>query len=90
MLRLTLGTTLVAAAFFTHTAVAAHGGFKAKPYIEYWLKKEGKLTMVISLRQLAKQFDDQSDLFKKYVKEHKVKFEDPESQVELIKFLEQN
>ncbi len=65
-------------------------GFKAKPYIEYWLKKDGKLAMVNSLRQLAKQFDDKSDSFKKFVKEHKIKIEDPENVVDLIKFLEQN
>lgn len=65
-------------------------GFKAKPYTDYWLKKDGKLTMCVSLKQLTKQFSDKSDLVKKFIKENKTKFENPESLIELIKFLEQN
>lgn len=64
-------------------------GYTTKPYTEYWLKKEGKLTHVITLRQLSKQFDSQSDQFKKYVKENRPNFEDLQSIIDLVKFMEQ-
>ena len=63
-------------------------GFGTKPYTNYWLKKEDKVKSFISLRQLSKLFDDKADLFKKYVKEHKVTYENQESIVELIKYME--
>jgi hypothetical protein len=65
-------------------------GFKTKPYTDYLLKKDGKLTTFLNLRQLSKQFDEKSDLFKKYVKENKVNYENQESLIGLIKFLEAN
>jgi hypothetical protein len=65
-------------------------GFKTKPYTDYLLKKDGKLTTILSLRQLSKQFDEKSDQFKKYVKENKVNYENQKSLIGLIKFLEAN
>ncbi|MEI7828235.1 MAG: hypothetical protein WCI31_00625 [Prolixibacteraceae bacterium] len=63
-------------------------GYTTKPYFEYWLKKDGKLTLIINMRQLAKQFDDKSDQFKKFVKENKVKYDDQEGILSLVKFME--
>ena len=63
-------------------------GIGTKSYTNYWLKKDDKVNSFISLRQLSKLFDDKADLFKKYVKEHKVTYENQESIVELIKYME--
>jgi hypothetical protein len=65
-------------------------GIETKASTEYWLKKDGKPELFLSLRQLSKLFDDKSDSFKKYVKENKVKIENKESLIGLIKFMEQN
>jgi hypothetical protein len=64
-------------------------GFTTKPYTEYLLKKDGKLTMFVTLRQLSKLFSEKSDQFKKYVKENKVDIEDPDAVAELVKYMEQ-
>jgi len=64
-------------------------GYTTKPYTDYWLKRDGKLSPFLSLRQLSKLFDDKSGLFKKYVKEHKVVYDKENSLVDLIKYLEQ-
>ena len=63
-------------------------GTETKASLDYWLKKDGKVTMFLNLRQLAKQFDQKSDEFKKYVKEKKVKYEDQESLLGLVKYME--
>ena len=63
-------------------------GTQTKPYTEYWLKKEGKLTMFVSLRQLSKLFSDKSDSFKKYVKENKVDYEKEETLIAVVKYIE--
>ena len=64
-------------------------GYTTKPYNIYWLKRDGKMSLFINLRQLSKLFDDKSDRYKKYVKEHKVDYDKEESLVELIKDMEQ-
>jgi hypothetical protein len=63
-------------------------GTQTKPYTEYWLKKEGKLTMFVSLRQLSRLFSDKSDNFKKYVKENKVDYDKEESLIAVVKYME--
>lgn len=64
-------------------------GFTTKPYTEYWLKKEGKLAHVITMRQLSRQFEEKSDQFKKFAKEHKSNFEDLQSIIDLVRYMEQ-
>jgi len=63
-------------------------GFGTNPYTDYWLKKDGKLSQFTSLRQLSKLFDDKPELFKKYVKENKVTYENQEGILALIKYME--
>ncbi|MCK9414648.1 MAG: hypothetical protein M0Q53_20270 [Prolixibacteraceae bacterium] len=63
-------------------------GFTTKTFNEYFLKKDGKLTMFVSLRQLSKLFGEKSEQFKNYVKENKVDFEDPDAMAELVKYME--
>jgi hypothetical protein len=69
-------------------ALSLPDGYTTKPYSDYWLKKDGKLTLILNMRQLSKQFDDKSDVFKKFVKENKVKYDDPEGILALIKYME--
>jgi len=64
--------------------------FETKPYSLYWLNKNGELIKFVSLRQLSKVFGEKSSQFKKYTKEHNVSYDDPESLVGLIRFLESN
>ena len=63
-------------------------GTTTKPYSEYLLKKEGKLSQFVSLRQLSKLFGDKSDLFKKYVKDNKADYDNQESLVAAVKYME--
>lgn len=65
-------------------------GVETRAVTEYWLKKDGQLQLFLNLRQLARLFEDKSDQFKKYTKENKVKYENEESLVGLIKYLEQH
>ena len=65
-------------------------GYKPKPYQNFWLKKDGKLSSFLNLRQLSKLFDDKSAQFKQYVKENKVSTENQESVIGLLKYLEKN
>ena len=64
--------------------------FKTKPYSIYWLKKSGELNEFINMRELKKFYKDKKDLFKKYSKTNGVKFQDQESIVQLIEYLESN
>lgn len=64
------------------------GGYETKPYTVYWLKRDGELNKVLSMKQLMKLYSDRKDVFKTYVKEHNVKYEDRESLVQLIKYME--
>jgi hypothetical protein len=62
--------------------------YEIKPYTFYWLKKNGELNMFINMKQLRNLYDDKKDLFKAYVKKHDVKYDNQESIVQLIKYLE--
>lgn len=64
--------------------------YRIEPYTYYWLKKNGELNMFINMKQLMKLYDDKKDLFKAYVKKHDVKYNNQESIVQLIEYLETN
>lgn len=92
------GGTSQTAATTSYSSIIAGGqvyelslpqGIETKPYTEYWIKRDEKVSNFLSLRQLSKQFSDKADLFKKYVKENKVTYEDEESLIALIKYMEQ-
>jgi len=63
---------------------------ETNPYLIYWLKRAGKLSRFIDIRQMSKLFDERAKLFKKYVKENKVSEKDPASVVALLKYLEEH
>jgi hypothetical protein len=65
-------------------------GYETKPYTYYWLKKNGELNKFINMKQLMKLYNDKEDLFKAYVKKNVVKYNNQESIVQLIKYLETN
>lgn len=61
-----------------------------KPYFEYWLKRDNKLTKFFNLNQLAKLYKDKKEIFNEYVENHEVKYNNQQNMVELIKYLESN
>jgi len=63
-------------------------GVQTKAYTDFWLKKEGRLAEVVSLRQLSKQFPEKADQFKKFVKEHKVDYDIQANILDLISYME--
>ena len=65
-------------------------GYIIKPYTCYWLKKNGELNKFINMKQLMKLYDYKKDLFKAYVKKYDVRYDNQESMVQLIKYLETN
>jgi len=64
--------------------------YKTSPYIVYWLKKDGELNKFINLRELRKFYEDRKDLYKKYLKMNRVKFQDQGSMIHLIEYMESN
>jgi hypothetical protein len=65
-------------------------GYQTSPYTEYWLKKNGEMKKFTTLRQLMKLYSNQKDICKEYVKQNKVKYENQESIIQLIRYLENN
>lgn len=65
-------------------------GFKIEPYTYYWLKKNGELKRFANMTKLKKLYKGKKDLFKVYVKKHGVKYNNQESIIQLIKYLESN
>ena len=64
--------------------------FSIKPYLIYWLKKDGKINKNVNLKQLNKVFGDRKDQIKEYVGSNKTDYNDIESMVGLIRYLEAN
>lgn len=65
-------------------------GKVTEPFCEYWFKNGNKLTKFFTINQLAKLNKDKKELFNKYLETHEVKYNDRQSIVELIKYLESN
>ncbi len=93
------GGTSETAAINTHSSLIAGGVFyelelpnhyKIEPYTYYWLKKNGELKRFVNMTTLKKLYKDKKDLFKAHVKKHDVKYNDPESIIQLIEYLESN
>ena len=62
--------------------------YKTKPYSIYWLKKNGELYKFMNMRELKKTYEDKKDLYKKYLKINRVKFQDQEGIIQLIGYME--
>jgi hypothetical protein len=65
-------------------------GIETKPFIDYWLTKDGETNRFLNIRQLMKMFDGKEALIKEYAKTHEVKYDDQDSMVEFLRFLEAN
>ena len=63
-------------------------GYKTKPYIYYWIKKDTHIYYCRSMKELKKLFVDKKDLVKKYSKSHRVRYNEPETITGLIAYLE--
>lgn len=63
---------------------------ETNPYTVYYLKKDGALIKFVSLKFLLKEFPEKSGSAKKFIRENSVSYDDPESLVKLVKFLESN
>ncbi len=49
----------------------------AKPYVVYWVKKNGVVKEAASMKQLEKLFKKQKQAFRDFIKENKVSFDEP-------------
>ena len=65
-------------------------GYEIEPYTYYWIKKNGELNRFINMRELKKLYKDKKDLFKAYIKKYGVKYDNQESIIQLIEYLESN
>jgi hypothetical protein len=65
-------------------------GFETEPYVVYWLIKDGAKEKFLNVRQLTKMFDDKESKIKEYLKKNDVKFNDQQSMINYVKFLEKN
>ncbi len=61
--------------------------YDTNPYLVYYVKQEGVINEVTNLRQLMKRFKEKQELFKAYVKENNVKFDNVEQVVSLVNHL---
>jgi len=57
---------------------------------EYFIQKDGQLNKFFSIKQLVKIFDNQNAVIKKYLKENKVKYENQDDILKLIRFIDLN
>lgn len=63
-------------------------GFEIKRYAYYWLRKDGEVKQLANMKQLKKLYKQKDDLLDDYVKKNEVKFEDHETIIKLISYLE--
>ncbi len=74
--------------FGVYHALKLPDGYTTKPYVYYWIKKDGKLNKILNLKQLMRIYDSKRDLFKGFVDKHNVKYENTESVAKLVEYLE--
>ena len=83
----------------TSTSITAHSnsyqlklpdGYEIDPYTYYWFKKNGELNRFISMGELKKLYKDKKDVYKAYVKKYRTKYDNQESIIQLIEYLEGN
>jgi hypothetical protein len=63
-------------------------GSETREYVEYYLKQDGQTNIFLSIRQLSKLYKGKKSQLYKFVRENRVTYEDQESLVELIRFME--
>ncbi|MGE0079557.1 MAG: hypothetical protein AB7S48_16980 [Bacteroidales bacterium] len=70
--------------------LALPSGYKVKPFINYWLKVDGTGNKFSNLKQLIKLFPDKKVSIKTFIKENNVEYNNQESIIKLIEFIENN
>jgi len=65
-------------------------GYEIQPYTYYWIMKTGISKRFINMRQLEKMYSNKKALFKAYVKQHNIAFENKENIIQFIEYLESN
>ena len=63
-------------------------GYSAKPYFYYWLKKEGRYLTFANIGQLKALYPDKKELSKEFTKQNKVKYDDQDTIIQMIEYLE--
>lgn len=63
---------------------------ETNPYTVYYLRKDENLLKFVSLKFLLKEFPEKSGAAKKFIRENNVSYENPESVIKLVRFLETN
>ncbi len=63
-------------------------GYQADPYLVFLVKRDGELNRFANMRQLRRAFRDQRDDIRSFTREHEVNFNEAESVVKLIRYLE--
>jgi hypothetical protein len=58
-----------------------------QPYDQYWLGRNGGIKKFVNIKALRKLYKDESSMFKAYVKEHDLKYDDLVGVIKLIKYL---
>lgn len=91
------GTTTETASAKAYSSLYAGGmvyeltlpdGYKTRPYINYWIKREGKLSKFINIKQLTALYKPSSAKIKEYAKTNTIDFKSPDSIVQILEFLE--
>jgi hypothetical protein len=65
-------------------------GYETRPYAYYWLMRDGEMDKFKNMKELKKLYKEKEELFKPYVKEYGVKYDNQESIIQLIEYLEAN
>jgi len=65
-------------------------GYEVQPYMCYWIKKNEAFKMFKNIRQLKNLYKTKKELFNAYVKEHDVEFNNQESIIRFVEYLESN
>lgn len=65
-------------------------GYKANSITDFWLKNNENLDKFTSMRELKKLYKHKEGLLKGYLKKNRVKYDDRESIIQLIEYLESN
>ena len=62
--------------------------YEVDPYFNYLLNKNGEISRFVNMKQLKKLYTDRKDIFKEYTKDHDVDYNNKQSIIQLIDYLE--
>lgn len=58
--------------------------YKVKPSPVFWIGRDGQLSSFLSKRQLLKIFPDHEDELQQFIKDNRLKIDDPEDMIKLV------